>query len=229
MCGRFSFSIREKIIEDNFGIELSDLSPHYNCAPGQQLAVVLFEQNQYSLKYFKWGLIPFWAKEPSIGNKMINAKAETITEKPSFKQAIKKRRCLIPADSFYEWSQDTEKIPYRIFVKGKEMFSMAGIWDIWSNPSGEMEHSFSVITTEANDFMRPIHHRMPVIFATKEKERLWLQSDSDAGYLRLLQTGDLIELESYTISKKVNSPRNDDASIHERYNYPLIDNKLKLN
>jgi len=216
MCGRFSFSYNQKIIEEIFDVEIDteNFHPRYNCAPSQNLAVISNE-NPQKLSYYKWGLIPSWAKEISIGNKLINAKAETILERPSFKKSFKSRRCLVLADSFYEWKQDKEKIPYRILLKSEEPFSMAGICDIWKDAEGKEIHSFSIITTEANDLMKGIHNRMPVILPRSD-EKNWLEISDTQLLLNLLKPFDPNKMDAYPISKLVNSPRNDSPELHQR-------------
>jgi len=216
MCGRFSFALSDKIIEELFDVDIEqdDLIPRYNCAPSQMLAVITNE-NQKKLSFLKWGLIPFWAKDMSIGSKMINAKAETILEKPSYKKPFKSRRCLVPADSFYEWKQDKEKNPYRILMKDERPFAMAGIWDKWRDAEGNEINSFSIITTEANDLMKGIHHRMPVILPFSE-EKNWLNSDDVSFLCSLLNPYNAQEMQAYAISKLVNNPRNDNQELHLR-------------
>jgi putative SOS response-associated peptidase YedK len=163
----------------------------------------------------KWGLIPSWAREASIGNKMINARAETISEKPSYRKPLQAQRCLIPADSFFEWKQDSSKTPYRIFMKNTRIFAFAGIWEQWKNPEGQSIYSFSVITTAANDFMLPIHERMPVILDPDDEKR-WLQSADMGEILSLLKPCPSDCMDAYPVSKLVNSPLNDRAEVIER-------------
>ena len=182
-------------------------------SPSQNLAVITNE-NPQKLRYFKWGLVPFWAKEISIGNKMINAKAETVFEKPSFRSAIKSRRCLVPADGFYEWKQDKEKMPYRILMKDESPFSMAGIWEKWSDAEGKHLFTFSIITTEANRFMQELHHRMPVILGTSDRKK-WLSTNSSDEITSLLKPYSSDLMKAYPISKLVNSPINNSAEIHK--------------
>ena len=216
MCGRFSFSYSEIFIEENFkiAVDAGIYKPRYNCAPSQNLAVISNE-NPDKLSFYRWGLIPSWAKEISIGSKLINAKAETILEKPSFKQSFKSRRCLVLADSFYEWNQDKEKTPFRIHLKNKRPFAMAGIWDKWKDAKGIEINSFSIITTEANELMKNIHHRMPVILPHSEQKNWLVNYDTD--YLfSLLRPYNSEEMEAYPISTLVNSPKNDSEEIHKR-------------
>lgn len=215
MCGRFSFALSDRIIEEHFGIDIEneDLSPRYNCSPSQNLAVITNE-NLKKLSYYKWGLVPFWAKEISIGNKMINAKAETVFKKPAFRNAIKSRRCLVPADSFYEWKQDKGKTPYRILMKDESPFAMAGIWELWEDAEGKPLYTFSVITTEANSMMLELHHRMPVIIDISKK-KMWLSSESTDELYSLMKPYSSDLMKTYPISKLVNSPVNDKVEIHK--------------
>ena len=153
------------------------------------------------LSFFRWGLIPFWAKDPSIGSKLINARAETILEKPSFKQSFKRRRCLVPADSFYEWKASEtgkKKTPFRIFLKNQPIFSMAGLWDLWKSPAGEIVHSFTIITTTPNEMMIEIHDRMPVILA-KEMEKFWLEASNENDLLELFKPFSANEMDNYPV------------------------------
>lgn len=216
MCGRFSFAFTDKIIEERFDVDIEkdDFIPRYNCAPSQNLAVITNE-NPRKLSYYKWGFVPFWAKDISKGIKMINAKAETIFEKPAFHNAIKSRRCLIPADSFYEWKHDKEKTPYRILMKDESPFAIAGIWEIWNDAEGKPFFTFSIITTEANDFMKDIHHRMPVILCAAN-EKKWLASKNTDEINSLMKPFQSEQMKAYPISKLVNSPVNNSAEIHLR-------------
>jgi putative SOS response-associated peptidase YedK len=213
VCGRFSFGVKEYVVEGRFNVEAEStlFAPRYNCAPTQKLAVISnVEPDQ--LSYFRWGLIPVWAKESAIGAKMINAKAETITEKPSFRQSFKKRRCLVPADSFYEWQKETIKTPYRILMQDEQAFAMAGIWDIWINDQGEEVPSFSILTTMANSLIASIHHRMPVILS-RENESRWLEDNEESVLLSMLTPYPAAQMKAYKISRLVNSPTNDSPDI----------------
>jgi len=214
MCGRFSFSPSDKIIEDRFNISVinSIYKQRYNCAPSQNLAVISNEAPD-NLSFFKWGLIPFWAKDKSIGNKLINARAETIAEKPSFKNSLKQKRCLVLSDGFYEWRKlGKEKVPYRITLSDDSPFAMAGIWDVWKNSEGETIKSFSIITTEANELMQDIHHRMPVIL-NPEDERKWISKIAVNDALKLLNPYPSELMKYFEVSKLVNSPNNDSPEI----------------
>jgi len=221
MCGRFSFSPLARIIEDRFDVKTdSRYKPRYNSAPSQNLAVIT-NAEPGKLSFFKWGLIPFWAKDPKIGNRMINAKSETITEKASFKSAFKRKRCLVPADSFYEWKKITpkEKIPFRILLKDESLFAMAGIWDVWKNQEGDNLHTFSILTTSPNKLMENIHNRMPVILS-KENEKTWLSEASAEELVPLLKPFDESLMTAYPVSRLVNSPAYDEEKIHEAIDYP---------
>lgn len=175
MCGRFILLTDLSIIMESFDIQevACDYEPGNNIFPGQQIAAVIHEDKNL-LVDFRWGLIPSWAKDPSIGNRMFNARAETISEKPSFKNAFKKCRCLIIADAFYEWKTDgKKKIPIKIYMKSKEPFGFAGLFEHWTSPEGQLINSCTIITTEPNELVKPIHDRMPVI-VPKNEESAWI-------------------------------------------------------
>lgn len=191
-----------------------DLKPRYNIAPSQNAPVVMVEGEGKRLRMMRWGLVPSWANEAAIGNRMINARSETLAEKPSFKKSLKQRRCLVLADGFYEWQAPKEgkgrKTPMRILLKSREPFAFAGLWDIWKDPDGEELLSFTIITTQANDLIKGIHERMPVILAPEEEE-IWLKSgpDETARLLSLLDPYPAKAMDVYEVSTAVNSPSND--------------------
>lgn len=216
MCGRFSLTANEAELNLRFELAGGEAPyvPRYNGSPTQMLAVITGEKPG-ELSYQRWGLIPPWAKDISIGNKMINARAETITEKSSFRNPLFSRRCLVPADGFYEWQQDAGKQPYRIFVKNNPIFCMAGIWERWKSPEGGIVESFSIITTEANSFMKPVHNRMPVILK-QEDEKTWLSGKKPDEILSLLKQYPSEGMDAYPVSKLVNSPRNDAREVWEK-------------
>ncbi|MDR3540922.1 MAG: SOS response-associated peptidase [Desulfosporosinus sp.] len=206
MCGRFTLIDIDEIRE-RFKAEPIDLKPNYNVAPTQEVAVIITNDQ---LAMFRWGLIPFWAKDPSIGNKLINARAETIDEKPSFKHSLQRKRCLVVADGFYEWKKEgSTKRPHRITLKSNELFGFAGLWDMWKSPTGDVINSCSIITTTPNDLMVPIHNRMPVILS-RDSELVWLdQSIVDSHILKSLLVPYPADLMiAYEVSSLVNSPRN---------------------
>lgn len=216
MCGRFSIIVEEEILKKRFDVtipEQESLFPRFNAAPSQKLPVIT-NQNQKEIQNFRWGLIPFWAKDIKIGNKLINARAETLAEKPSFKNAFKNRRCLVLADGFYEWKRiGKTKIPMRITLKNEKPFAMAGLWENWKSPSGEFVKSFTVITTEPNDLMSEIHNRMPVILP-QEIEKVWLDNSlSQKELSTFLKPFEADEMKAFQVSTAVNSPTNDNPSV----------------
>ncbi|HEX5003656.1 MAG TPA: SOS response-associated peptidase [Bacteroidia bacterium] len=219
MCGRFSLTKEELEIEKRFQAKFysNDLVKRYNVAP-TQLALVITCEAPEKLQLFHWGLIPFWAKERSIGNKMINAKSETVREKPSFRNLIKKKRCLVISDGFYEWQSGTgkTKIPYRICVENCTLFAFAGLYDTWTDKeTGELVHSFTILTTSANEKVAKVHDRMPVILNTAD-ERKWLdQTSSEQDIDLLLKPFPDEKINLYQISTLVNSPKNDSPEILE--------------
>lgn len=185
MCGRFIVVADLSKVVEAFDIRdvACEYRPSHNVFPGQQVVAVVHE-GRNRLMDFKWGLIPSWAKDPSIGHKMINARAETIAEKPSFMAAFKKQRCLIVADGFYEWKADgKKKIPMQIGLKSGEPFGFAGLHEVWRSPAGQSIRTCTIITTDANELIKPVHDRMPVILP-KDFESAWLDPDQ-TDYRRL--------------------------------------------
>ncbi len=217
MCGRYTLTVEVKELALRFGAEVTpDLAgifaPRFNIAPTQTV-IVVNDIGQRQIVQMRWGLIPFWAKDPSIGNRMINARAETIAEKPAFREALKKRRCIIPADGFYEWQKlGNVKQPVHIVLKTREPFGFAGLWEKWRAPDGTEVLSCTIITTEANALLKQVHERMPVIL-TKEAESTWLNPTIQEvdKLLPLLQSFPAELMEFYPVSKLVNSPGNDCA------------------
>lgn len=223
MCGRFTLTATIEEIIDRFEIQafLEDESyiPSYNIAPSQSVLAVINDGKLNRMGFLKWGLIPPWAKDMSIGNKMINARAETLSEKPSFRNAFKKKRCLIIADSFYEWKQQEGKgkTPMRIKLKGEELFAMAGLWESWKSPAGTPIYSCSVITTGPNELMKDIHDRMPVILKPDD-EKTWLDpAISDLDFLNQFLTPlDENLMDAYEVSSLVNSPKNNSIDLIQK-------------
>jgi putative SOS response-associated peptidase YedK len=188
MCGRFSFSPEIQQIITRFHIDevTFDYIPRYNIAPGQMIPAIISHEGKNRLGQLKWGLIPFWAKDEKIAFKTINAKAETVHEKPAFKHAFKRKRCIIPADGFYEWKKtETGKQPMRIILKSGDLFGMAGLYDTWTAQDGSKVHTCTIITTKPNELVADIHDRMPVILRP-EDEGIWL--DREKQDVELLQT-----------------------------------------
>jgi putative SOS response-associated peptidase YedK len=214
MCGRYSFAVEDELIKERFGVTVRSAvwKAKYNCAPTQDLAVIS-NADPLQLSLYRWGLIPSWAEDPAIGNRMINARAETITEKSSYKSAFRCRRCLVLSDGFYEWKREgKEKIPHRITLKDGSPFAMAGIWDKWVSPDGEIIHSFSILTTSPNELMKEIHDRMPVILP-RHDEKLWLGNTSEDELLGLLKPYSAGEMKAYKVSTLVNNPKIDTPEV----------------
>jgi putative SOS response-associated peptidase YedK len=187
----------------------SDVQPSYNIAPRQPVAVIM-EEGKRKIVTMKWGLIPHWAKDATIADRLINARSETVEEKPSFRDSFKKRRCLIIADGFYEWQgSGLSKKPFFIFMKDERPFGMAGLFDYWTNPEGEKAITCTIVTTEANEIMKPIHHRMPVILAPDDYD-LWLNpAETEATKIKALMKPYNAELlMAREVGLLVNNPRN---------------------
>lgn len=218
MCGRYTLTVDEELILVRFqSVKVTDdvYTKRYNIAPGQLVFAIVNDGEKNRLGTLRWGLIPPWAKDPKLGYKMINARGETLAEKPAFKRAFRRQRCLIPADGFYEWPfSGKEKQPYRIRLKSGELFAFAGLWERWSAPDGTVIHSCTIITTEANELLADLHPRMPVILK-KEDEALWLDRNcNDVALLEtLLKPYPADEMEVYPVSSEVNSARNDYPSL----------------
>jgi putative SOS response-associated peptidase YedK len=220
MCGRFSLFVDPSRIEERFeifNIDDIDIIPRYNIAPSQDIAAIIRSDEGNKAGFLRWGLVPVWAKDPKIGYKMINARAETVDEKPAYKRLLKRRRCIIPASGFFEWQKrGSKKHPHHIQMKNDDVFSFAGLWDR-SEIDGMEIQSCTIITTTPNDLMKDIHNRMPVIL-NKENEQAWLdRTNDDTEYLKsLLQPYDTEQMEAYEVSKEVGSPKNNHEGLVER-------------
>lgn len=218
MCGRYSLSKLEQVLRLFPSIldVPKNVPPRFNIAPTQPILAIANNEPD-RLQFFHWGLIPSWAKDQSIGNKMINARAETLAEKPAFRTALKRRRCLIPADGFYEWRKDPHskaKTPMHIRLREGEPFAFAGLWETWESPDGSVVPSCTIITTAPNELMSSIHDRMPVILSPADHEA-WLHAADSADALRLLRPFPARAMEAFAVSKRVNAPANDDAHLIE--------------
>lgn len=214
MCGRFTLTVDAHQIREAFPwITLDhDIQPRFNIAPSQPIAVVA-NDGLKTIDYYQWGLIPSWAKDASIGYKMINARGETVEQKPSFRNAFRRRRCLILADGFYEWSKETgskSKQPIFIKMQDEKPFAFAGLWEFWQSPDGSDIRSCTIITTEPNELVKQYHNRMPVILTEFDYD-LWLQTgETDQEQLKnLLKPYNPEKMEAYAVSKVVNNPAND--------------------
>jgi putative SOS response-associated peptidase YedK len=209
MCGRFAFYSPSEAAAALFGVSGSlPVEPRYNIAPTQYIAAVRDgEDRERELVMLRWGLVPSWAKDPSIGNRMINARAETVAEKPSFRAAYRRRRCVVLADGFYEWRREGDvKTPYFISLASGGPFALAGLWENWHDKeSDESVQTTALITIEANDFMRPLHHRMPMILETAAAND-WLGGDNT-----MLETAaaNSPPLRAWPVDRRVNNARNE--------------------
>jgi putative SOS response-associated peptidase YedK len=222
MCGRFTQMMTWAELHALYNIHNSvNLKPNYNVAPTQEIPVVRHspESEERWLDMLRWGLVPFWAKDVKIGYSMINAMAETVATKPAFRDAFKSRRCIIPADGFYEWKKldPKTKQPYRIVMKDRSIFGFAGLWDRWTDKaSGETIQSCTIITTEPNTVCAPIHNRMPVILERRDYAA-WLgetETDRDA-LLAMLKPYPADQMEAYACNPAVGSVKNNDRSLVE--------------
>ena len=216
MCGRFTLRSRAESLARHFSCEIEgELAPRYNIAPTQMVSVVRrqIEDVKARLAMLRWGLVPSWAKDLSIGNRMINARAESVADKPAFRAAFRRRRCLIPADGYFEWlKRGKKKQPYYFRMRDESPLAFAGLWETWRGDTAQaVIESCTIITTEANELARPIHDRMPVILEPDQYE-LWLDpQEQDPEVLRpLLRTFPSDALAVDPVSTHVNSPRNDD-------------------
>ena len=215
MCGRFAQTKELSILISRFHFIVEDieLRSRYNIAPGQDVAALVFENNARRLKIMRWGLVPSWSKDKPSGVKRINARAENLASKPSFRHCLRKKRCLIPADGYYEWKKLPDgktRIPYHIALENREPFAFAGLWDSWKNPDGVTLESFTIITTKANELSSGIHDRMPAIL-TPESEDAWLDPAITGrdDLLPLLAPYPSEKMIAFEVSSLVNSPRND--------------------
>jgi len=219
MCGRYTLTIDPAELMDRFNLTSADYvaQPRYNVAPTQPVAVV-YDESPHTLSAAQWGLIPSWSKDAGIGSKMINARAETLDEKPSYSRLLKKKRCLVLADGFYEWQkhEDGSKTPMRITLADGSPFALAGLWDVWKTPEGEWLKTCTIITTSPNELMESIHNRMPAMLI-RDAEAEWLnKANDDAGYLKsLLAPYPAEQMKAYAVSKAVNNVKNDQPAVIE--------------
>lgn len=210
MCGRFALGIPRKRLEECFCTPFPDeYAATYNAAPGRFLPVVGWRREHggaRAVRMLRWGLVPSWAKDEAMGNRLINARSETAAQKPSFRAAFARRRCLVPAQAFYEWQRTaTGRQPYAFVPRDAELLAMAGLWEHWTAPDGRDLRTFAVLTCEANGLMRPIHDRMPVVLPPDQWDR-WLRAEAPEGLL--VPCADEF-LTAHPVSREVNSPAND--------------------
>jgi putative SOS response-associated peptidase YedK len=207
MCGRYSITTPLEAMRALFDVESGlNLQPRYNVAPTDEVPVLRLREGERELAMMRWGLVPFWAKDRKGAARLINARADTAADKAAFREAFARRRCLIPADGFYEWKAEGKaKQPWRVEMAGRAPFAFAGLWEYWKSPEGEPLLSFTILTTDASDTLRHIHPRMPVILP-REGHGRWLQAPA----AELLKPWDGPALTAYEVSPRVNSVRNDD-------------------
>ncbi|MBN1327853.1 MAG: SOS response-associated peptidase [Candidatus Heimdallarchaeota archaeon] len=228
MCGRFARFSPAHVFRMLFQLnEFIDFPPQYNISPGQDIyavrGIIMRDEQarttsvagnfEKEVVLLRWGLIPFWTKDPTIGNRMINSRSDTVTEKPSFKTAFKNHRCLVPTDGFYEWQKqkDGGKQPYFIRMKSEEPFAFAGIWDKWKSSEEHIIESCSILTTEPNSLLKPIHNRMPVIIDPSDFDQWLNPSNTDIEQLKtLLKPFDAKKMDAYPVSTYVNNPLSKD-------------------
>jgi putative SOS response-associated peptidase YedK len=215
MCGRYRLSRRKQLIQEYFDTtDEVDWEPRYNIAPSQSAGIIRQDrakpERRFSLA--RWALIPYWAKDPSIGYKLINARSETVTSTPAFREAFQSRRCLIPADGFYEWVRaEKAKQPFHFGMADDSLFAFAGLWDRWRDPSGQVLESCSILTTSPNSLLADVHDRMPVILSPEHYD-LWLDPEfrREEALQAILRPFDASQMKRYPVSTRVNFVKNDD-------------------
>jgi len=218
MCGRFALAATSEELANHFNLKRKvKIAPRYNIAPSQQILIVRPGAYSYTLSAVRWGLIPPWSKDEKVGYKLINARAESLQEKPTFRDAFKSRRCLIPAIGFYEWKKESNrKQPYFVKMKDGGLFGMAGIWESWQNPKGETVESCAIITTAANTIVAKLHDRMPVILP-KDCYGLWLDSAREGfSFLEYVRPYDPFKMTAYPVSSMVNDVKNEGEGCVQR-------------
>jgi putative SOS response-associated peptidase YedK len=216
MCGRYVLKTKPEDLIRIFSLdECANLKPRYNIPPGTDVSCIRQSpEGKRVLHQLRWGLVPHWAKDPSIGSKLNNARGETVAEKPSYREAFKRRRCLIPADGFYEWQTEGKaKQPYFISFKSGEPFAMAGLWESWTDPDGKILRTCCVITTAPNDVMVPIHDRMPVIIAPEDWPR-WLSGPAE-DVQALIRPYQPEAMTAWPVGRRVNKSAENDAALTE--------------
>ncbi len=214
MCGRFALKSPPAKLVERFGLdECADFAPRYNIPPGTDIPVIRQSpEGKRVLHLLRWGLVPRWAKDPGIGNKLSNARGESVAEKPSFRDAFRRRRCLIPADGFYEWKTEGKvKQPFFISLKSGEPLAMGGLWESWRRPDGEILRTACIITTGPNDVMEPIHDRMPVILRAEDWQS-WLEAPVEA-IQSLISPYEADAMQAWPVDRRVSRSVDDDAGL----------------
>lgn len=216
MCGRFTITkgLTHWAEYAGYAAPETEFGPRFNICPGQFAPVALLEDGKRIIKLMRWGLVPFWAKDEKIAYKTINARAETLWERASFKHAVKRRRCLILADGFYEWKKAEDgKLPYYIYMANRDMFAMAGLWEKWDNGDDSPLHTFTIVTTMPNELVSKVHNRMPVILSAQAQEA-WLNPDTPQAELgQLLAFYPAGEMGIHPVDRAVNNPKNDNPNL----------------
>ncbi|MFZ0746979.1 MAG: SOS response-associated peptidase [Terracidiphilus sp.] len=220
MCGRFARRSTQEVLADWFGVELEDMpwfAPTYNAAPQSVQPVVRLNRDsgKREIALLRWGLVPFWARDAKLGYTTINARAEEVAAKPAFREALKRRRCLVPADAFYEWQRldPKTKRPYAIALRSGEPYAFAGLWERWRPKEGEVLETFTIITTDPNEVMEPLHDRMPVILEPQNYTR-WLDAGDPAQPpVDLLRPYPAEKMLAWPISDRVGNVRNNDPEL----------------
>ncbi len=215
MCARYSLFSRQ-LFQQEFDLAADGVEPHYNIAPTDVAPIIVETEHGRALEPMQWGLVPSWSKDPAIGQKLINARAETLAEKPSFRTAFKRRRCLVPADGFFEWKGEKgSKQPFFIRMKSQSPFAFAGLWEHWEGVDGELT-TFTIVTTEPNELLATVHTRMPVIIARSDYDA-WLDHNVQNGELLipLLTPYAAEEMEMYPVTKAMSNPSYESPTIVE--------------
>ena len=215
MCGRFGLFVTPEVLEEYFALEtqVAAVEPRYNLTPGRAVAVVRERDGKRSLGALQWGLIPFWAKDATIGRKLVNARLDSVAAKPAYREAWQRRRCLIPASGFYEWrsQQGGRKRPYFIRPVDEQLFALAGLWERWRTPAGEKLETCVIVTTDANAQLAPIHDRMPLLIP-RDAHALWLDPRTTVDDMLKLAARPPA-LEAHPVGFGVNDPKNDDETL----------------
>jgi putative SOS response-associated peptidase YedK len=220
MCGRFARRSTREVLAEWFGVDLEDVppfAPSYNVAPQslQPLVRVNRDSGKPEFALLRWGLVPFWAKDTKIGYSTINARAEEAASKPAFRDAMRKRRCLVPADAFYEWarSESKTKQPYAIALRSGEPYAFAGLWEQWRPKDGEPLETFTILTTDPNEILEPIHNRMPIILEPKDYDRWLDHTDASRPPVDLLRPFPAEQMIAWPVGDRVGNVRNDDPEL----------------
>jgi putative SOS response-associated peptidase YedK len=222
MCGRFARKSTQKVLAGWFGIELEDMpwfATTYDAAPQSLQAVVRLnrDSSQREFAQLRWGLVPFWAKEPKLGYSTIHARSEEVARKPAFREALKKRRCLVPADAFYEWQSIGKKTkhPFAFALRSGEPHALVGLWERWQPKEGPPLETFTIVTTDPNELMQPIHHRMPVILEPRDYQRWFDPGDPAQPPTDLLRPFPAEKMVAWPVSDRVGNVRNNDRQLLE--------------